>query len=119
MMCPTIVTRAEGGVAALGSGGSNRIRSAIFQVLINLIDFEMPLRAAVEAPRLHVEPGRLDIESGFPAGTAPTLAKRAEKVTEWPERNLFFGGVHAVARGADGSLAAAGDPRRAGDSAIA
>ncbi|MDX1576417.1 MAG: gamma-glutamyltransferase, partial [Kiloniellales bacterium] len=42
MMAPTLAFLADGGVAALGSGGSNRIRTAILQVLSNLIDFAQP-----------------------------------------------------------------------------
>lgn len=118
MMCPTIVTRADGAVAALGSGGSNRIRTAILQVLLNLIDFDLPLRSAVEAPRLHLESNRVDIESGFPEAMNPRFIARGGTVTEWAERNLFFGGVHAVARDHEGNLTAAADPRRAGHDAV-
>jgi gamma-glutamyltranspeptidase len=35
-------------------------------------------------------------------------------VTRWRRRNLYFGGAAAVEMLADGSLAAAGDPRRGG-----
>jgi hypothetical protein len=37
----------------------------------------------------------------------------------WRERNLFFGGVAAVEVLPDGSLAAAGDPRRGGEGRVA
>jgi len=32
----------------------------------------------------------------------------------WPQRDLHFGGAHAVARTRDGTVEAAGDPRRGG-----
>ena len=51
MMCPSVATLPDGGRVALGSGGSNRIRSAILQVLVNLFEFGMPLEQAVIAPR--------------------------------------------------------------------
>ena len=41
MMTPTIASLADGGQIALGSGGSNRIRSAILQVLTNMLEFDM------------------------------------------------------------------------------
>ena len=41
----------------LGSAGSNRIRSAILQVIVNAIDHGMDAQAAVDAPRLHFEDG--------------------------------------------------------------
>jgi gamma-glutamyltranspeptidase/glutathione hydrolase len=36
----------------------------------------------------------------------------------WPPNNLFFGGVHAVQRDAQGRLDATGDPRRGGTAAV-
>lgn len=115
MMAPTIVTRADGSVVVLGSGGSNRIRSAILQVLVNLLRHDMNLSEAVTAPRLHAEGGTLNLEPGFDAAVADTLTTEFEHVAQWPERNFFFGGVHAVAFDpTSGGFEAAGDPRRGG-----
>jgi gamma-glutamyltranspeptidase/glutathione hydrolase len=123
MMAPTLAFLADGGVAALGSGGSNRIRTAILQVLSNLIDFAQPAAEAVTAPRIHFENGLLNVEGGYPEGSAQDVADRlgnvCDRVMVWPEHNLFFGGVHAATRGADGGFAAGGDPRRGGAVAIA
>ena len=55
MMCPTVARLADGSQVALGTGGSNRIRSAVLQVLVNLFEFDLPLEQAVMAPRLHLE----------------------------------------------------------------
>ena len=66
MMAPTLAAAPDGGLFAVGSGGSNRIRSAILQVLVNLLDYRMPPTQAVCAPRLHMEGDFLDIEPGFP-----------------------------------------------------
>ena len=55
MMAPTIILEPDGTVTALGTGGSNRIRTAILQVAVTLLDHGMSLEEAVEAPRLHVE----------------------------------------------------------------
>lgn len=116
MMSPTIAFGQNGAVAALGSGGSNRIRSAILQVLMRLIDFSDPIDAAVAAPRLHFEGGVANLESGLAADDS--LRALATEVVDWPPHNLFFGGVHAVTRQADGRLAAAGDPRRGGAAVV-
>jgi len=118
MMAPTIALDAEGGMTALGSGGSNRIRSAIFQVLNNLIANRQPVEAAVVAPRLHVERNHLDFEDLFPSGTAPALMEAFPDHRAWAERNMFFGGVHVVRKTHTGSIEAAGDPRRAGAATI-
>ena len=114
MMAPTVAYGPDGSAAALGSGGSNRIRTAILQVLSNLIDFDMPAAEAVEAPRVHFEAGVLNLEGGLNAGMSEALRGSAEQIVQWPRHNLFFGGVHAVVRDADGTLSAAGDPRRGG-----
>ena len=96
----------------LGSGGSNRIRTALAQVISNLIDFELPLDEAIAAPRLHLEDGRLACEmaeGAWPDDTLHWLEKQFPKARRWPERNMYFGGVHAV-----GPNSAAADPRRQG-----
>jgi gamma-glutamyltranspeptidase/glutathione hydrolase len=122
MMAPTLAYLADGGVAALGSGGSNRIRTAILQVLSNLIDFGRPAAEAVTAPRVHFENALLSIEGGYPddtnQGVAALLGDLCDQIMVWPEHNLFFGGVHTATRDAGGRFAAGGDPRRGGATAI-
>ncbi|MBT4463657.1 MAG: Gamma-glutamyltranspeptidase, partial [Rhodospirillaceae bacterium] len=96
MMSPSLLLAPDGGITALGSGGSNRIRSAVLQVVLNLTDFKMGLEQAVESPRLHMEGGLLSIEDGFPDESIATLGAQFPDNKVWSERNLFFGGVHAV-----------------------
>ena len=119
MMTPAIAHLPDGGQIALGSGGSNRIRSAILQVLTNMLQFDMGLEEAVKAPRLHLERGRLNVEPGFSSTTMEALEAEWPGVEQWPDINLFFGGVHAVERLSNGEFRAAGDPRRGGAVAIA
>lgn len=116
MMAPTIVLGPEGvPELALGSAGSNRIRSAIVQVVVHVVGDGMDLRAAVDAPRLHFEAGCVYTEPGV---DERSLAGR--EVVRFRERNLFFGGVQAVRRDtASGGLAGAADPRRGGAVAVA
>ena len=119
MMTPAIARFADGGQVALGSGGSNRIRSAILQVLSNMLEFDMDLEQAVNAPRLHLERNQLSVEPGFSNDALEVLEGEWPGVNQWPGLNLFFGGVHAVGRLANGEFRAAGDPRRGGAVAIA
>jgi len=119
MMTPTIASLADGSQIALGSGGSNRIRSAILQVLANVLEFDMGLEQAVNAPRLHLEGRELNMESGFSNAALEVLETEWPGVKQWPGSNLFFGGVHAVERLANGDFRAAGDPRRGGAVAFA
>lgn len=114
MMTPTIVLKDGQVRLVLGSGGSIRIRSAIMQVLINLLDYAMPLDEAVNGPRVHLENGVLQCELGVAAAAMDQLETMGYPVNRWRTRNIYFGGAHSVARGADGRLAAAGDSRRGG-----
>jgi gamma-glutamyltranspeptidase/glutathione hydrolase len=114
MMAPTLILWPDGAATALGSGGSNRIRSAMTQVLVNLVAFAQPAAQAVDAPRLHLEDGLLSIEGGFAEDAARAAAALAPESRGWPDRSLFFGGVHTVHAKANGSLEAYGDPRRGG-----
>ena len=110
---------ADGTITALGTGGSNRIRSAILQVAANLLDRGMSLEEAVEAARLHVErDGTVSFEPGLPAEVARAFAALGAKAHAWPERNLFFGGVHAARRDRNSGMEGAGDPRRGGLSRV-
>ena len=113
MMAPTVVIDADGGLTALGSGGSNRIRSAILQVLVNLLSFGMPLDEAVSAVRLHMEDTFLNIESGLEDAALTAALEECTDHKLWPGRNLFFGGVH-TASSRDSLFAGAGDTRRGG-----
>ena len=96
----------------LGSAGSNRIRSAILQVIVNAIDHGMEAQAAVDAPRLHFEDGLVYAEPGID-GAALEAAGRT--LAWFRERNLFFGGCQAVERHHETrAFSGGGDPRRGG-----
>jgi gamma-glutamyltranspeptidase / glutathione hydrolase len=113
MMAPTVVLGTDGAPElALGSAGSNRIRSALLQVIVNVIDRDMDAAAAVDAPRLHFEDGLVYAEPGVDA--AP-LEEAGHRMAWFRDRNLFFGGCQAVERHpATGAVGGGGDPRRGG-----
>jgi len=116
MMCP-MTLRDDGALTILGSGGSNRIRAALAQVALGLIDRELSLQQAIDAPRMHVETGTervLDFEDTGGAERHDTLLAVFENANAWPRQTMFFGGVHAVRRNAKGGFEAAGDARRSG-----
>jgi gamma-glutamyltranspeptidase / glutathione hydrolase len=111
MMAPTIVLAGGSPELVLGSAGSNRIRSALLQVIVNVIDRGMDAQQAVEAPRMHWEDGSVFTEPGIDAAA---LESAGYAIAPFRERNLFFGGCQAVERAADGTLSGGGDPRRGG-----
>jgi gamma-glutamyltranspeptidase/glutathione hydrolase len=115
MMSPTVVLRDGRPEIALGSAGSNRIRSAILQTILGVVDHGLPAQEAVSGARLHVEGTELDAEPGVDAEALDRLEAGGWTVRRWSERNLFFGGVQAVARNPQsGELTGGGDPRRGG-----
>jgi gamma-glutamyltranspeptidase/glutathione hydrolase len=109
MMAPSIVQRDGEVELVLGSAGSNRIRSALLQTIIGVVDHGLGAAEAVRAPRVHLEDGTVYAEPGIDLtplhGELPTVSFSA--------LNLFFGGVQAALQ-RDGRLSGAGDPRRGG-----
>jgi gamma-glutamyltranspeptidase / glutathione hydrolase len=115
MMAPTVVLRDGRAELGLGSAGSNRIRSAILQTILPVVDEGMRADEAVQQPRLHYEAGSVEAEPGLPEDQLEAIERAGWKVQRWREQNLFFGGVQAVARdAATGELSGGGDPRRGG-----
>jgi gamma-glutamyltranspeptidase/glutathione hydrolase len=114
MMAPSIVL-CDGEVElVLGSAGSNRIRSALLQTIIGVVDLGLDAEQAVRAPRLHFEDGVVYAEPGIELdGLDPDLQH-----VRFGALNLFFGGVQAALR-RDGALSGAGDPRRGGAAVLA
>ncbi len=120
MMAPTLALRDGEVVLALGSAGSNRIRSAILQTVVRVLEEEMDAGEAVQAGRLHFEAGTVQAEPGVDEEGLADLERRGVPVIRWKRRNLFFGGAQAVVRdSATGELTGGGDPRRGGAFVIA
>ena len=113
MMAPSLLLRDGEVRLILGSGGSKRIRTAIFQVITHSVDHGVSVHDAVEAPRLHWDGEQLQVEPGFDDAAIEAL-RRSWPVNTWSERNLYFGGVHAV----DPAAGGAGDPRRGGHGSV-
>ncbi|MDQ3371606.1 MAG: gamma-glutamyltransferase [Actinomycetota bacterium] len=116
MMAPTAVLAPDGALRlVLGSAGSNRIRSAILQVIVGVLDHGLDVDTAVRAPRVHVEGASVYAEPGVPV---EELGDR--DLVRFRAPNVFFGGAQAVERDpATGALRGAGDPRRGGAVVVA
>jgi len=113
MMSPSLYLEEDRVKLVVGSGGSKRIRIAVSQVLSQVVDFNRPLQQAVDAPRLYLDEGLLQLEPGFDEDAVQSLEKIIT-VNRWEQKDVYFGGVHAVVPGVEG----AGDPRRGGAVAI-
>lgn len=115
MMTPTLVRLADGTRVGLGSGGANRIRSALLQGIVHLVDGGADLATAVTHPRIHFEGGVCRVElPGMLAGELEHLERALGRLTRYDDLHMYFGGLHAVALRSDGGFGGAGDPRRGG-----
>jgi gamma-glutamyltranspeptidase/glutathione hydrolase len=81
-MTPTIVLKDGKPFLITGSPGGSRIISAVLQVIVNAIDFHLPIDQAVSAPRLHHQwqPDEVDVEPGFAPDVLDALAKRGHAI---------------------------------------
>jgi gamma-glutamyltranspeptidase/glutathione hydrolase len=108
-MAPT-VARGDGAVLAIGSPGADRITTAIHQVLTNLLQFEMPLREAIEHPRLHVDTsGEKDQLRAEPGLELPDVDL---PVYKFPGLNMYFGGVSVASFDEQRGFEVCADSRR-------
>ena len=115
MMAPTVVLRGGRPEVALGSAGSNRIPPAILQTILGVVDEGLSAEEAVRAPRLLLEGRTVKAEPGLDSAQLDGLERDGWQVERFPEQNLYFGGVQAVARDPEtGELTGGGDPRRGG-----
>jgi gamma-glutamyltranspeptidase/glutathione hydrolase len=112
MMAPTMVLAGDEVELVLGSAGSNRIRSALLQTIVGVVDRGQDVVAAVRAPRAHFED---DVVYAEPGLDLARLEAEGRTIVRFRAPNLFFGGVQAVRRDpASKVLSGAGDPRRGG-----
>jgi gamma-glutamyltranspeptidase/glutathione hydrolase len=118
MMAPSLVL--DGGQPRLvvGSAGSVRLRGAILQIVLNAAVHGMEVGRAIAHPRVHLEEPHLHCEGGSDPAELDRLAQWGYELVRWRRRNLYFGGAAAVELREDGSLDAAGDPRRGGHGVI-
>lgn len=127
MMAPSLLLHEGKPVLATGSAGSSRLRSAILQSLVRLVEsrylhddrtLQQRLAAATSCDRLHPEGGLVHVEPGYADEPLAQLERRGHRLNRWPHQNLYFGGVNMVAV-EQGKFAAAADPRRGGGAYLA
>jgi gamma-glutamyltranspeptidase/glutathione hydrolase len=114
LLAPTLLHCRDGRRMALGAGGSSRIRSALVQTLVNLLDFALPPDQAIIKPRLHVLGQEDDAILGAEHDLPDALKRRWPRHRTLPDIDMYFGGVHLAEWRPSGPLTAAADPRRDG-----
>ncbi|MDB5630854.1 MAG: gamma-glutamyltransferase, partial [Tardiphaga sp.] len=113
-MSPTIVLQNGKPVLVTGSPGGSRIISTVLQVIVNVLDYNMDVAAAVSAPRLHHQwlPDEVRIERGFSDATLDTLRAMGHAVKE-PMGQTSANSIAVTPQG----FAGAPDPRTRGAAA--
>ncbi|MCX7028125.1 MAG: gamma-glutamyltransferase [Spirochaetes bacterium] len=119
-IAPTLIMKDGQAFATLGTPGAMRIVPTLAQLITNLLDFDMGLQQAIEAPRMYCTnlqgPGKTTIElegTLFSAKTLADLTTMGYKVKSYDKRDLYFGGVQGIII-KDGMLHGGADPRRDG-----
>jgi len=118
MMAPSLVLAGERPRLVVGSAGSIRLRGAIMQIVANVVGHGLGVEEAIRRPRVHLDDRHLHCEGGTDAAVLDELERRGYDVVRWRRPNLYFGGAAAVEFLEDGTLAAAGDPRRGGHGVV-
>jgi gamma-glutamyltranspeptidase/glutathione hydrolase len=113
-MSPTIVLKDGKPVLVTGSPGGSRIISAVLQVVVDVLDYNMDVAAAVAAPRVHHQwmPDEVRVERGFSDEVLAELKAKGHKVIE----PLGQTSVNSIAVTPNGLLGAP-DPRTRGAAA--
>ena len=117
-MSPSLVLRDGRPRLVVGSAGSLRLRGAVMQVIVNVVQHGLGVREAINRPRVHLDGDALNCEGGHDPAELRKLEAMGWQLVRWRRRNLYFGGAAAVEMRDDGTLAAAGDPRRGGAGVI-
>ena len=115
-MSPTIVRKDGRNFLVTGSPGGSRIITTTLQVVMNVIDHNMNIQTAVNAPRIHHQwlPDEIRIEQGISPDTIQLLEARGHKVNA----STAMGAIQSIMIGDDGTLYGGADPRRSTSSAI-
>ncbi|HEU4547380.1 MAG TPA: gamma-glutamyltransferase, partial [Microlunatus sp.] len=109
MMSPMLAIDPSGRpVVAAGAAGGSRIRSALVQCMLRMLEHTPP-QAAIDAPRLNAVPGVVRLEPGFSAEVEQALAADGDEVGVADTLDPDFGGVSALSW-----LGGGADPRRSG-----
>jgi gamma-glutamyltranspeptidase/glutathione hydrolase len=110
-MSPTIVLKDGKPMLVTGSPGGSRIISTVLQVIVNVLDYNMDVAAAVAAPRLHHQwlPDEVKVERGFSDEVLAALKAKGHRIAE----SMGYSSANSIVVTPNGLLGAP-DPRTRG-----
>lgn len=114
-MAPTMVFKNGKPVLLIGTPGGPRIPAALVQVILAVLEFELPLNEALDLPRFFPAGVNLVYETRLPQSTLDSLASKGWKPYATEPISNYFGGVQAVHfPPTDATMIGSSDPRRDG-----
>jgi gamma-glutamyltranspeptidase/glutathione hydrolase len=114
-IAPTLVLKDGKPILTIGTPGGSRIIGALAQIIINILDFDMPVEEAIDAPRIHSMEKTLYLEGRIGKDVADALTALGQNVKVRAEYDNYFGGAQGIyINPADGTLYGGADPRRDG-----
>ena len=95
-MTPTIVARNDSLLMVIGSPGGSMIITTVAQIISNVVDFGMGIKAAVEAPRIHHQ-WLPDVVLSEPRAISPETRQRLVRMGhKVVYRNGTMGAAHCI-----------------------
>jgi gamma-glutamyltranspeptidase/glutathione hydrolase len=119
-MSPLFLFDAQGLRSVLGSPGSTRIASTLVELIVDFINWGVPLSDAIDTPRFHAETDVLFVESRLPNAILLVLQDCGHAIDIRGAYDLYFGGANVIEIQREGQRTiyiGTADPRRAGQAA--
>ncbi len=115
-IAPTVILKDGEPFMAVGSPGAARIVPAVVNIIVNVVDFDMGLQEAIEAPRFYStsQSTKVYLEDRFPELVIKALENKGYNLVIKGAMDLYFGGAQAVLYGEKGKIIGGADPRRDG-----
>jgi gamma-glutamyltranspeptidase/glutathione hydrolase len=104
----------------VGSPGAQRILTTIVELIVDLVDFDLSLQEAIDAPRFYCHTDTLYLETRIPDEVQTSLEEKGHPISTKNAYDLYFGGAHVIQiTKMEGEISYLGvaDPRRAGEAA--
>lgn len=113
-IAPTIVLKEGKPFLTIGTPGGSRIIGALTQIIVNLIDFNMSIDEAIEAPRIHAIGKYLYLEGRIDSKVIEGLKVKGHNIKIREKYDSYFGGAQGILIQEDGKLYGGADSRRDG-----
>lgn len=78
---PALLMREGKPFAAIGAPGGRRVISSVYQIVLNLVDFQLGMQRSISAPRVHSEGPAVEISTRFPESTIEGLEQMGHRLT--------------------------------------